>query len=170
MENTICKSCGNEIPAGNPFCPICGAAQPKEEPIPANKNPEAVVAPQWPINSPEPKYAPPVYSQQSQYTPPVYSAPRSPVMYGEEGGGMGWIVFLRVMLWIIFAAGIIAALIAGIEAMQWDELTGIGIILAGVLASFLTVAGGMVALNNASNHRKTASNTAKIIRILQEKK
>ena len=36
MENTICKSCGNEIPAGNPFCPICGAAQPKEEPIPAN--------------------------------------------------------------------------------------------------------------------------------------
>ena len=28
-------------------------------------------------------------------------------------------------------------------------------------------AGGMVALNNASNHRKTASNTAKIIQILQ---
>jgi len=59
--------------------------------------------------------------------------------------------------------------IAGISMIASDlPGEGIAIILVGVLAAFLLISGGMVSLNSASNQRKTANNTAKILQFLQE--
>ena len=86
---------------------------------------------------------------------------------GKTGKGMGWIVFMRVILWIIFAGMVIAGLVAGVNAFDYDELMGIVYILSGILSAFIVVAGGMIALNNATNLRSIAMNTAKTVELLQ---
>ena len=102
--------------------------------------------------------------------PPVY--PQQPAVpsyefNGKTGKGMGWIVFMRVILWIIFAGMVIAGLVAGVNVFDYDELMGIAYILGGILSAFIVVAGGMIALNNATNLRSIAMNTAKTVELLQ---
>ena len=83
---------------------------------------------------------------------------------------MGWIVFMRVILWIIFAGIVITGLVYGIKMFDYrdGELYGILCILSSVLTAFIVVAGGMIALNNATNLRSIAMNTAKTVELLQE--
>ncbi len=160
METKICPSCGNEIDAQTTYCNYCGAAQRpnvRTEAYPPEPTPQ-----QWPRQN-EPMMQQPEYMPQA----PIY-APQSPMFYAQEGGGLGWIVFLRVILWIVFAAVIAYYTYIGIQLIDYyAETEGILTIAFGVLLGFIIIAGGMVALNNASNHRKTANNTAKILQILQ---
>lgn len=159
METKICPSCGNAIDIQLTYCSYCGAAQmpnTRADAYPPEPTPQ-----QWPRQE-----APAQYSEAPVYTPPI---PQMFRYQGEEGIGGGWIVFLRVMLWIFFSIIVLAYSIAGISMIVNDlPGEGIAILLVGVLAAFLLIAGGMVSLNSASNQRKTATNTAKILQVLQE--
>lgn len=152
MEMVTCANCGKQVEGNVAFCRECGAplkAAPTRPttPPPVYTNP---AAPQpYPQNAPMPAYEP----------------------AAKTGKGMGWIVFLRVILWIVFAACVISGLSLGIQAMDFGD-TGIGFlfILGGILVGFMAVASGMVALNNATNLRTIASNTAKTVELLQKMK
>lgn len=139
-----CSKCGNAYDSANSYCPFCG---------------QQTV--QVPPTQEVPQYA--VYPQQVPY----YTAPSQ----GKTGSGFGWIVFMRVILWIVFAGIVVSALIIGIGLLgrRRTQLEGILVILGGILTAFITIAAGMVALNNASNLNKIATNSAKILDELQKK-
>ena len=164
MALITCPRCGKLIEGKEAFCPYCGAstknaaAAPAAQPNPtAQKQSYAPPTYTPPVNQ---GYAPPAYPQQ----PPVQSYEFS----GKTGKGMGWIVFMRVILWVIFAGMIIAGIVLGVECFDYDEEIGLLYILGGILSAFITVAGGMIALNNATNLRSIAMNTAKTVELLQE--
>ena len=185
MAMIVCKKCGNQVSSDAAFCRFCGAPveadeapkAPEGQPA-AQEAPKAApqaapkaapqAAPQQPKMPPvNPGYVPPV---NPGYAPPVYPQQPMPVyeFSGKTGKGMGWIVFMRVILWIIFAGMVIGGLVAGVEVFDHDELMGIVCILSGVLSAFIVVAGGMIALNNATNLRSIAMNTAKTVELLQD--
>lgn len=184
MAMIVCKKCGNQVSSDAAFCRFCGApVEPAEPPKAPEEQPSAQeapkaapqAAPQQPKTPPvNPGYVPPVNPGyvppvNPGYAPPVY--PQQPMTVnefsGKTGKGMGWIVFMRVILWIIFAGMVIAGLVAGVNAFDYDELMGIVYILSGILSAFIVVAGGMIALNNATNLRSIAMNTAKTVELLQ---
>ena len=188
MAMIVCKKCGNQVSSDAAFCRFCGApveaAEPPKAPEgqpSAQEAPQAApqeapkAAPQQPKTPPvNPGYVPPVNPGyvppvNPGYAPPVYPQQPMPVneFSGKTGKGMGWIVFMRVILWIIFAGMVIAGLVAGVNAFDYDELMGIVYILSGILSAFIVVAGGMIALNNATNLRSIAMNTAKTVELLQ---
>lgn len=166
MALITCPSCGKLMEGKEAFCPYCGASTKNAAGAPsAQPNPtvqEKSYAP--PIYTPpvNQSYAPPVYPQQ----PPVQSYDFS----GKTGKGMGWIVFMRVILWIIFAAIIIVGIGRGIEYFDYNAGVALVQILTSILMAFIVVAGGMIALNNATNLRSIAMNTAKTVELLQELK
>ena len=188
MAMIVCKKCGNQVSSDVAFCRFCGApveaaeapkapeGQPAAQEAP-QEAPKAApqAAPQQPKTPPvNPGYVPPVNPGyvppvNPGYAPPVYPQQPMPVneFSGKTGKGMGWIVFMRVILWIIFAGMVIAGLVAGVNAFDYDELMGIVYILSGILSAFIVVAGGMIALNNATNLRSIAMNTAKTVELLQ---
>ena len=111
-------------------------------------------------------------AQQQAYTPrPARS---------QHGKGGGWITFLRVFLWIWFAllclAGVVlcvgsfgvASAIRYSDRAMMMRLTGVGELLGCILLAFLSVAGGMVALDAAANIKRTATNSARILELLQK--
>lgn len=155
MANIICSGCGNLIDGNEKYCPVCGKATAAS----AANTPPAPQAP--PAATPYP----PVYSPQPQYIP-------APNYDGKSGKGLGWITFLKVMLWILFALMEITTLVYVVAAANYfryhGALIGFLIFLGGTLISFLTLAGGMVALNNATNLRSIATNTAKTVGLLEE--
>ena len=143
-----CSKCGNAYDSANSHCPFCG---------------------QQTVQVPPTQEAPrcPSYPQQVPY----YTAPS----HGKTGSGFGWIVFLRVILWIVFGAIVLSSLIIGIRMMSFSRYfggmawEGMLVIFGGILTAFITIAAGMVALNNASNLNKIATNSAKILDELQKK-
>lgn len=173
MAMIVCPNCGKYINGNEAFCPYCGTSTKTEQPQQSAQQESAPQnAPQQPRQSAP--QAVPVYTNPS-YAPPVY--PQQPVapsyeFSGKTGKGMGWIVFMRVILWIIFAGIVITGLVYGIEMFDYrdGELYGILCILSSVLTGFIVVAGGMIALNNATNLRSIAMNTAKTVELLQEMK
>ena len=193
MAMIVCKKCGNQVSSDAAFCRFCGAPvepaeppqAPEEQPA-AQEAPKAApqeapkaapqAAPQQPKTPPvNPGYVPPVNPGyvppvNPGYAPPAYPQQPMPVneFSGKTGKGMGWIVFMRVILWIIFAGMVIAGLVMGIEIFDHDELMAIVYILGSVLSAFIIVAGGMIALNNATNLRSIAMNTAKTVELLQQ--
>lgn len=192
MAMIVCKKCGNQVSSDAAFCRFCGApVEPAEPPKAPEGQPAAQeapkaapqeapkaapqAAPQQPKTPPvNPGYVPPVNPGyvppvNPGYAPPVYPQQPMPVneFSGKTGKGMGWIVFMRVILWIIFAGMVIAGLVAGVNVFDYDELMGIVYILGGILSAFIVVAGGMIALNNATNLRSIAMNTAKTVELLQ---
>ena len=95
----------------------------------------------------------------------------NPVFYqktGKTGKGMGWIVFLRVILWIMFAAIVITGIVLAIQWLYWEPLMSVLYFFGSILLAFITVAGGMIALNNATNLRSIAMNTALTVELLQK--
>ena len=54
MENTICKSCGNEIPAGNPFCPSVVPLNRRKNPSLQIKIRRLLLHPSGPLTPPNP--------------------------------------------------------------------------------------------------------------------
>lgn len=161
METKLCKACQMEIPAESPFCHYCGTAQQEEKPM------ESVQTPRRPE---------PVQTAPRNETMPIMeqNMPRLlPRIKGETGCGKGWIVFLRVLLWIFFTLMMLATIASAVRMFaEGDEemtLIALGVFIGGIFLSFLTVAGGMISLNNAENHLRTANNTAKIISLLQQK-
>lgn len=143
-----CSKCGNSYDSANSYCPFCG---------------------QQTVQVPPTQEAPqcPSYPQQVPY----YTAPSQ----GKTGTGFGWIVFMRVILWIVFGAIVVASLIVGIRMMSFSRYfggmawEGMLVIFGGILTAFITIAAGMIALNNASNLNKIATNSAKILDELQKK-
>ena len=119
--------------------------------------------------------------QQAQYYNQYYAQQYAPPAAGKaaDGKGGGWIAFLRVFLWIWFAllclAGValcISAFYAASQTRRGGEemiLAGIGSLVGCVLMAFLSVAGGMVALDAAANIKRCASNSARILEELQKK-
>lgn len=108
------------------------------------------------------------YQQQPQggYAPPMgsYVPPSAPA--GHSGKGGGWIALMRTFLWILF--GLICFFGIVLFSRVADENTLVGLLcLAGcVLLAFVTVAGGMIALDAAANIKRIADNSAKIFDLL----
>ena len=194
MAMITCTKCGNQINGDEAFCPYCGISiqsmndQPEApQSAPQPQAPQSAPQPQAPQSAPQSRayqsapqpwayqsapqpQVPPVYANPT-YTPPVYAPqPRmSDERYvGKTGKGMGWIVFMRVILWIIFAGIIVSGVVMGLRMFDYDEVLAIAYILGGVFSAFITVAAGMILLNNATNLRSIATNTAKTVELLQD--
>lgn len=174
MAMIVCPSCGKYINGEEAFCPYCGAPAKTEkmqqQSVPQQRTAPQQSAPQPRQSAPQPQ-AVPVYTNPSYQQPAYPQQPAAPSyeFNGKTGKGMGWIVFMRVILWIIFAGIVVAGVVVGIEAFDHAaELLGIAIMLGGVLSGFIIVAGGMIALNNATNLRSIAMNTAKTVELLQQ--
>lgn len=170
MAMIVCPGCGKYISGDEAFCPYCGKST-KPEKAQQQSVPQQQSAPQQRQSAPQPQ-AIPVYTNPG-YVPPVY--PQQPAVpsnefTGKTGKGMGWIVFMRVILWIIFAGMVISGVVYGIEMFNYrdGELLGIACILGSIFSAFIVVAGGMIALNNATNLRSIAMNTAKTVELLQQ--
>ena len=138
--------------------------------------PYAQYVPQQPAQ-PRQEYQPaaqtPVYSQTYQMPP------QTPTTYttGERGSGGGWIGFMRVMSWMLFAIIEISVLIGGFflivqgfDSWRGGEMiaSGIGMLIGGTLAAFLMIAGVQIMLDMAVNMKRTASNTANALGKLDE--
>lgn len=197
MATIKCSKCGNVYDTDNSFCTNCGqptsksqadhaaaeqaarAAQAEQaaraaQAAQAEQAARAAQAAQQTYQHPHQGTAQNNAYQSAQQVPNYaqyrpYAAP----VQGKVGGGFGWIVFLRVILWIFFGLIMLSALIAGVEFMSWGDegvLIGFATILGGALVAFLTVACGMISLNNASNIHKIATNSARILDELQRRK
>lgn len=155
-----CGNCGHPVKDGDKVCSACGT----------------------PLENPTPSAQIPCQNQQAAYSQSRYYAAQwqqaqeaAPVYYGqgEAGSGLGWITFLRVVLWIIFSLMLLSSLGAGFVLIGRGDgetiLMGVGALVGGIFVSFLSVAAGMIALNNAKNLHKIANNSAKILDILQRK-
>lgn len=152
MERIFCPACGESVEADGTFCPSCG------KPLQQQSEPAWQAPPAPDFNNQQPNYG-------NAYVPqpgPMYEAG------GKTGKGMGWIVFMRVILWLVFAGIVISGLVLGVEVMDYEAELGLAYIFGSILTGFLVVAGGMIALNNATNLRSIAMNTAKTVEILQE--
>ena len=124
------------------------------------------------------------YSNQTRqpYSPPPPDSPTpspakpDPLPAGQSGRGGGWIMLLRVFLWLLFTAICMAGIIfGGLMIMTGPDaggfpvvLAGLGIILVSVLLAFVAVASGMVALDAAQNIRRCAINSANILDLLNQ--
>lgn len=170
MAMINCKNCGNAYDDENAYCIYCGAKTVKTAPAPAAFSTPASAA----FSTPAPEAAPapavaPTYSNAPQPQPYYYE----PAQYGKKGRGFAWIVFMRVILWIWFGLLVLSSLIGGIGYMlngrDEEILIGFGILLGGVFMAFLTIAVGMIWLNNASNLNKIATNSARILDKLERK-
>lgn len=149
MEMVTCSRCGKRVEGNVAFCHECGA------PLKA--------APTRP--TPPPTYAASPAPQPQPQPRPQPAAAQSAV---KTGTGMGWIVFLRVLLWISFAGCVICGIVFGTMAMNYGAVgEGFLAILLGIFVGFLVIAGGMISLNNAENLHTIASNTAKTVDLLQ---
>lgn len=165
MQTINCRICGKEIAAGSTFCPYCGMGQAEEH---------GVEAPQWapPVENASPvRFSP---SVEKSKLPPINPADQyRPQVHGKSRSSAGWILFLRVLLWIFFGImmlGTIGAVVVMVQDGDSDLLpAALGIFLGGTFVSFLTVSAGMIALNNADNIRKTTDNTEMIIDLLRKK-
>lgn len=151
MATINCSNCGSAFDSANSFCPFCGTPNGQEA-------------------QQAPTYAQPAAPQYPPYQPAPYVP--TPTVRGKAGGGFGWIVFMRVILWILFAGMILSSLIYGIILLGHNRTVGEGllVIFGGILTSFIVVAGGMILLNAASNLHKIATNSANILNELQKRK
>lgn len=122
-------------------------------------------------------YAPPqggYGQQQTGYAPPPpggYSY--MPPVSGQSGKGGGWIGLLRTFLWIYFGLICLVGLILFIGFSQAGDggvLMGLLALAGCVLVAFISVAGGMVALDAAQNISRCATNSARILELLQHEK
>lgn len=185
MAMIHCSQCGNTYDSENAFCTNCG--QPTAKSQEAQKTPEApAAAPQAQSAPRQTAPQPGAYQQRPQQTQSLpYQAAQQIPNYGQQyrpypmptqgkvGGGFGWIVFMRVILWIFFGLILLASLVSGVQFMAMGDegvLIGFGIMLGGTLVAFLSVALGMISLNNASNLHKIATNSAHILDELRNRK
>ncbi len=107
------------------------------------------------------------------YVPPAggYAPPNGGyVPYRAKGGkGGGWIGFLRVFLWIWFGLVCLFGVIVCVGWIDINPVIGFLCFLGCVLVAFLSVAGGMVALDACVNIKRCATNSARILDLLQKK-
>ncbi len=156
------------------------AAEPQQPAQPTQ--PQQTAKPQ-PTQQPQQNYGgyghqtpPPQYAQRPQYgyQPQQYAyVPQQPANRGKGGG---WIGFLRVMAWILFAVMELMFIIGGIGLMVAGGyingtyyygggeavFAGLAIIVVGTLMSFLMIAAINVSLDAAQNIRRTATSTAEM--------
>ena len=136
-----------------------------------------------PASDGQPQYQVPQYGQQPQYQtgqqpaydPQAYGAQGYDVQaYGQQPayptamppvqGSLTrttniWITLVKVMAWITFGFIVLAGLIVGIVTMFVNALSGLIIIIGGVVVGFLSVAWMMIVLNWAQD---TAAIRAKL--------
>lgn len=133
-------------------------------------------APQQPY---QPQYQSYQQPQYQGYTP--YYAPQKPANRGKGGG---WIGFLRVMAWIVFALVELLVIIGGIGVMMGGNfvingsysyiyggtaiMIGLLTIVVGTFFAFLMIAAINVYLDMAMNTARTATNTAKLAEKVEE--
>ncbi len=162
MEKRICSGCGRELTQEQDFCPDCGSpAKAVPQSAPSAQEPSAPPRQEIPVRP-----APPSYPQ-SPYQQAPYQQMPAVALTGKTGKGMGWIVFLRVILWVLFAAIVITSFVLAAPVFYASPAMAALIVLCGILTGFVVVAGGMIALNNATNLRSIAKNTALTVELLQ---
>lgn len=112
--------------------------------------------------------------QAPQYQPPYYAPQPKPANRGKGGG---WIGFLRVMAWVLFALIELSTLVGGFILMSaghywgvnWGSIFGgLGIIAGGTLMAFIIIAAINITLDMAMNTARTATNTAKLVEKIEE--
>lgn len=152
--------------------------QPTYQQPPASEQPAAGTQP--PAGG-QPQYGGYGYGQQQSYTggyaPSMggYTPPPS-TPAGRTGRGGGWIMLLRVFLWLLFSAiclvGVILCMQFFHEASRYNSseciLAGLGCLIGCVFLAFVTVAGGMIALDAAQNIRRCAINSSNILNLLNQ--
>lgn len=135
-------------------------------------------APQQPVQPQYQPYQQPPYHQ--GYTP-YYVPQQQPANRGKGGG---WIGFLRVMAWIMFAIYELLIVIGSIAIMAGGNFTingsytylyggtaimvGILVLIIGSFFAFLMIAAINVYLDMAMNTARTATNTAKLAEKVEE--
>lgn len=86
----------------------------------------------------------------------------------QAGRGSNWIGFLRIFLWIWFALICLSGVIAFFNlASNGSLLPGLLALIGAALLAFVSVAGGMIALDAASNIQRCATNSARILELMQ---
>ena len=168
MNMIPCPKCGKIIDGDQAFCAYCGTplshtAEPEPEPQYTAPRPEPQPEPQYTA----PEYSAPRYSApQPQYyaAQPQYYAPHQSTM------GKGWLLFVRVLLWVMCAGVVIASIILSTRFFRFRQTVGYGflVILGGLIVAFSSVAWGMVMLNHAQNLYYVAENTRKTNELLSE--
>lgn len=135
-------------------------------------------APQQPV---QPQYQPYQQPQYQQGYAPYY-APQQKLTNRGKGGG--WIGFLRVMAWIMFAIYELLIVIGSIGIMVGGSFTingsytylyggtaimvGMLVLIIGSFLMFLMIAAINVYLDMAMNTARTATNTAKLVEKVEE--
>lgn len=135
-------------------------------------------APQQPV---QPQYQPYQQPQYQQGYAPYY-APQQKL--ANRGKGGGWIGFLRVMAWIMFAIYELLIVIGSIGIMVGGNFTingsytylyggtaimvGMLVLIIGSFLMFLMIAAINVYLDMAMNTARTATNTAKLVEKVEE--
>lgn len=135
-------------------------------------------APQQPV---QPQYQPYQQPQYHQGYTPYYVPQQQPANRGKGGG---WIGFLRVMAWIMFAIYELLIVIGSIAIMAGGNFTingsytylyggtaimvGILVLIIGSFFAFLMIAAINVYLDMAMNTARTATNTAKLAEKVEE--
>ncbi len=169
----------SEKPAAEPQQTAQSAqpAQPQQPAKPAQpQQPAKPTQPQQNYSGYGQQTPPPQYAQRPQYgyQPQQYAyVPQQPANRGKGGG---WIGFLRVMAWILFAVMELMFIIGGIGLMVAGGyingtyyygggeavFAGLAVIVVGTLMSFLMIAAINVSLDAAQNIRRTATSTAEM--------
>ncbi len=160
----FCKNCGAVMENEMSFCSKCGMKQPEE----GGAAPAGRPGP-GPASAPVPPAPPRSYPAGPSYPP----APS--VRMGDTGRGAGWIMFLRVLLWIVFGGICLLGLALAMPLFQYssygaDPMVGLGIIVGSVLIAFTVVAAGMVSLDAAQNIRRCAINSANVLDLLNQRR
>lgn len=92
-------------------------------------------------------------------------------MADRSAKGGGWIGLARVFLWIWFAFLCLTGLVAFVVGLATFEiLQGLAALLVCAMTAFLSVTGGMVALDAAQNISRCAANSERILELLKEER
>lgn len=161
MNETICPGCGNPVEQGTAFCPYCGTRVTHNDAEPeasqnSSRNQRQSVPPTWSSERQDPYRMPPYASY------PSYAPQRQP--------GHGWITFLRVFIWIMFAAIVLLGCYYTVLLIQVRRSFGWVLLMflsCGLIAT-LILAAGMVGLNCAEHLYDIAQNTRRTNELLEE--
>lgn len=181
MNEPVCPVCGSKVEQDNAFCPVCGCRLSQNNSGPGTQadettkfeEPEAsrnfygasgagqrpAAPPPWSSDGSGASRVPP-YSQYPSYS--SYPPRRQP--------GHGWITFLRVFIWVMFAALILLGCYYTVLLIQVRRSFGwvLLMFLGSALVATLVLAAGMVGLNCAENLYDIAENTRKTNELLEE--
>lgn len=173
MAIVFCPACGKKINTEDgKYCPACGKlAVTEAEEAAASVTTGKAQEEQPPETAAEQMQQDTESTAQMEFPAMEEAGAARPPMPALSQSGYGWISFMRMVLWNLFSLLALASFIAGcvLIAKRGSVSVGLGVMLGGTLLAFITIAGGMILLDNAINLDRLARNSEKILKLLQKK-